>query len=82
MSKLYAQDFPDLVFDDTLALCGPESLEEMAEYSTSAPTGNTPGKVWKRRNFRDQSWILGSYEAVPDKPGYVHRHYRPLEIIA
>lgn len=49
-------------------------LASMDEYSTSLPTGQTVGKLWKRNcnAFSDKpdDWLVGMY--IPDStPGYI-----------
>lgn len=74
-----ARDYPDLVFDDTLAICPPATFNALMEYSASAPTGVYDGKVWKGQ--QRGVWYLGSYEPAPERPGYSVRKYRPLKVV-
>lgn len=58
--------------DDAVVVLTQGQFDSLREYSTSLPTGTTPGKQWKRKfksRFGDQ-WFLGEYgEPIADPRG-------------
>jgi hypothetical protein len=53
-------------------------LDSMLEYSSSYPTGTTPGKRWKRRD--GTGWVIGEYDPADDGKGptIAINWYRPI----
>lgn len=51
------------------AIVDSEAFTALPDYSSSLPTGTTPGKRWKRRiDYYDESkgWMMGEYFVLPD----------------
>jgi hypothetical protein len=54
----------------------PMTFDELREYSSSLPTGQTPGKVWKAR--LRSGWWLGRY-GDPYPKGHEHHGSIPID---
>lgn len=72
-------DRGDMLVDDAYALMSARTLDALAEYSASLPTGVYEGKMWRRR-FRD-GWALGWYGPSPHA-GCCSVNFRPVLVVA
>lgn len=56
-----------------------EEFKKLPEYSTTLPTGTTPGKLWKREqsemrgteDYKRLGWYIGEYEDIPGDPNHI-----------
>lgn len=78
----------DITVDEEYALMTLRSFEELAEYSSTYPTGAYEGKMWKRHNgiydhaFRARGgkpeWLLCWFGPSPKGPGWVQANRRKI----
>lgn len=50
----------------------------LSDYSHSFPTGQTPGKRWRRQVSRGGRWVIGVYVRDPVETHIGIRWYRPV----
>jgi hypothetical protein len=58
------QTVKKMLKDETHAILTEDEFRGLMEYSRTLPTGQTTGKVWKRRVPRNgplEKWLLGEY---------------------
>lgn len=70
------------LLDNGTVLLTPREFRDLLEYSTTLPTGTTPGKVWKRRvpwwaKPEDAQWMRGCF-GVPYPEGHEHHGQIPI----
>lgn len=85
-------DTENFVLDDTHVMMSQREFDQLAEYSTSYPSGVYPGKCWKARHWEVvmshglpyrkwlNSWDLRWYGACED-PKFCSNHHREIIII-
>jgi len=78
-------DTSNFVIDDTHALMTRRDFEQLAEYSTTTPSGVYVGKCWKERSGMlrtrpNGEWYLRWYGHDPD-PNFVSNNQRIILII-
>lgn len=74
--------------DDTHALMTQATFEDLAEYSSSQPTGVYEGKMWKRHDGlydrrcrpEDRRWLLCWYDVSEKGPDYCSTQFREILI--
>ena len=86
------RDIRSAPISDTEILITRRQFDELAEYSTSMPTGAYEGKCWKRQEYERVGhgenmrlrytgrWHLGFY-GHSDKPGYVSNNWRLIHVV-
>jgi hypothetical protein len=52
-------------------------FDALLEYSYSLPTGTTPGKAWKSKNYRTGEWKRGVF-GKPYPPGHEYHGQIPI----
>ena len=55
-----------IALDDFYAVMERKTFDDLAEYSSSIPSGVYAGKMWKRQDFNDSEWLLLWYGPSPD----------------
>ena len=73
----------DVAVYNDIAIIEKHTLDQLAEYSTTIPTGAYEGKMWKRRvcEFKNGSkWLLCWY-GPSNNPKKVSINTRPLRIL-
>lgn len=90
MGKSWRQPDPEnFVIDDTHVIMSQRDFDQLAEYSTSNPSGVYPGKCWKAerlefegRGFRRTGqWFLRWFGESEIGPGYCSNHQREIIIV-
>ena len=92
----YYEGYPNMLYDDKVAIITRRDLDRLPEYSSSVPTGVCEGKVWKRIEYRtpdgapalgrheggETLYFLGSFDPDPQKrPGIVIQRFRELLVV-
>ena len=71
-------DTKDILVDETHAIMTERTLEQLAEYSASIPTGTYDGKMWRARG--QSRWFLRWYGPHPD-PTQISIHTREILLV-
>jgi len=69
----------DIEIDAEHALMTKVVFDELAEYSSTLPTGVYEGKMW-RRKLREDKWLLAWYGPC-DKPGHCSINTRKILLL-
>ncbi|BDA85009.1 hypothetical protein Sa4125_25510 [Aureimonas sp. SA4125] len=83
------KDIREAPMDETHVLLTPHQFRELAEYSTTMPSGVYPGKCWKReqlevtpKGWRPTGiWALGWYGESEKGPGWCSNNWRRIEVV-
>ena len=79
-------DMSQVLIDDDSAIMSKAVFDELAEYSTSMPSGVYPGKCWKREEYimdkgrvvlRTGKWWLCWY-GLHEDPKFVSNNFRKI----
>lgn len=85
MGKHWEQPSVDrILVDETHAMMSQRTLDELADYSCTQPTGVYKGKMWKRRKeYLDESkgWWLCWYGPSEKGPEYCSVNVRSVIVI-
>ena len=74
----------DIDVDDRFARMSKATLEKLADYSASMPSGVYPGKMWRCRvSYRDESqgWLLRWYGVSDEGPQFCSNHQRRIVLL-
>jgi hypothetical protein len=81
-------DTDNFVIDDTHVMMTRRDFEQLAEYSTTNPSGAYEGKCWKAQTYvKDDKWypsgpwVLRWFGVSTKGPGYVSNNERIILII-
>lgn len=92
MGRNWEQPRPgEILVDETHALMTRDAFEQLAEYSSTRPSGVYPGKMWKRHDgIYDHAylaaggkpeWLLCWYGESEKGPGWCSNHHRKILLV-
>jgi hypothetical protein len=78
-----------ILLDNTHAVMSKQSFSQLAEYSSTMPSGVYPGKMWSRhdglfdRNCKpqDRRWLLCWFGEVPGNPTRCSINFRIILVV-
>lgn len=72
----------EIIISNENAVMSADAFEQLAEYSTSVPTGVYEGKMWKSKHLladkAEPLWLLRWYGYSNIGPGHVSNHHRQI----
>lgn len=69
----------DILIDTDVAMVSSATCKQLAEYSTSIPTGKYAGKMWKAQIGK--IWFLRWYEDDPNDATRLFIHIKPIILV-
>ena len=79
----------EILVDGTHAVMDRRTFQQLAEYSTSTPTGVYPGKMWKAEGMEGHwpqmrptgKWFLRWYGLVDGRPDLCSNNWREIILV-
>lgn len=88
MGRSWQQPKTDrILIDDTHAIMRKREFDDLAEYSTTKPSGVYPGKMWKGEYFDPVThrptgrWYLSWFGIVPDNDKVCSNNHREILLV-